>query len=46
MKTDVSDYTIAIVLLQKNESITFMSKKMTIPKQNYEIIEKKMLIIV
>ena len=46
IKTDVSDHTITVVLLQENGSITFMSKKMTTTEQNYEIIENKMLTII
>ena len=46
MKTDVSDYTIVVVLSQKNESLIFISKKMTVTEQNYEITKKEMLIIV
>ena len=46
METDVSDHTTAVVLLQKNESLTFMSKKMIVTEQNYGITEKEMLTIV
>ena len=46
MKTNVLNYTIAVVLLQKNGLLVFMFKKMTITEQNYKITEKEMLIIV
>ena len=46
MKTDTSNHIIVTVLSQENESLTFMSKKMTVAKQNYEITEKEILIIV
>ena len=46
MKIDTSDHTTTVVLLQENELLTFMSKKMFVTKQNYEITEKKILTIV
>ena len=46
MKTDVSNYMTTIILSQKNESLTFMLKKMTVTEQNYEITEKEILTIV
>ena len=46
MEIDILDYITVTVLLQKNKSLTFMSKKMIAIEQNYKIIEKKMLIII
>ena len=46
MKTNTSDYTTVIVLLQKNESLIFMSKKMTAIEQNYGITKKEILTII
>ena len=46
MKTDISNYTIVVILLQKNGLITFILKKMIVIEQNYKITKKKMLTII
>ena len=46
MKTNILDYTTTVVLLQKNELLTSMLKKIIVIKQNYRITKKEMLTIV
>ena len=50
IETDMFDYMTTVVIFQKTEEevqlLRFMFKKMTSVKQNYIIIEKKMLVII
>ena len=51
IETNVFDYVVAAVLFQKNEndvlhSVIYMFKQMSLAKCNYEIYDKKLLIIV
>ena len=46
MKIDTSNHIITTILLQKNELLTFMSKKIIVIEQNYKITKKKMLTII
>ena len=51
IETNVFDYVVAAILSQKNEndvlhSMIYMSKQMSLAKCNYEIYDKKLLIIV
>jgi RNase H-like domain found in reverse transcriptase len=46
METDASNHTTTAVLIQEEEPLAFISKKMNTAEQNYIITEKEIMAII